>query len=77
MMAAIIAQITRAKRERDKRVAAAALRDCKCHYHLPEFESSFNPKLHNKFIARQEEIRLKREEEELFEVVYCRLSFSI
>ena len=40
----------------------------KCNYHLPHFESSFNPKIHNKFIARQEHIRLKKEEEELFEV---------
>ena len=67
LMAAIIAQITRAKRERDRRVAEAALKDCKCHYHLPQFESTFNPKVHNKFVARQELIRLKREEEELFE----------
>ena len=67
-MAAIIAQITRAKRERDRRLAAAAVREPKCHYHLPHFQEHFNPKIHNKFLARQEVIRLKREEEELFEV---------
>lgn len=66
-MAAIIAQITRAKRERDRRLAVAG-RESKCHYHLPHFEENFNPKIHNKFLARQEVIRLKREEEELFEV---------
>ena len=68
-MAAIIAQITRAKRERDRRLAAASReKESKCHYHLPHFEENFNPKIHNKFLARQEVIRLKREEEELFEV---------
>ena len=67
-MAAIIAQITRAKRERDSRLAARAVVETKCHYHLPHFQEHFNPRIHNKFLARQEVIRLKREEEELFEV---------
>ena len=67
-MAAIIAQITRAKRERDRRLAATATREPKCHHQLPHFQEHFKPEIHNKFLARQEVIRLKREEEELFEV---------
>ena len=48
-MAAIIAQITRAKRERDKK---KTYQTEKCMYHLPPFDPHFEPMVHNKFLAR-------------------------
>ena len=55
-MAAIIAQLTRAKREREKRekIMQVSVDECesKCHYSLPEFEKRFDPKLHNSYCIR-------------------------
>ena len=53
-MAAIIAQLTRAKREREKREKITHVDDCesKCHFTLPEFERRFDPKLHNSYCIR-------------------------
>ena len=48
-MAAVIAQITRAKRERDTKVTYETN---KCMYELPPFDSHFDPKVHNKYLAR-------------------------
>ena len=48
-MAAIIAQITRAKRER---LGKVTYQTNKCMYHLPPFDTHFNPRVHNKYLAR-------------------------
>jgi hypothetical protein len=40
-MAAIIARLTRAKRERQKKMTYSTT---KCMYHLPRFDSHFDPK---------------------------------
>ena len=48
-MAAIIAQLTRAKRERAKKKTYAPT---KCMYHLPPFDPHFDPMVHNKFMVR-------------------------
>ena len=48
-MAAIIAQITRAKREREKKVTNEVT---KCMYELPSYDTHFDPKIHNKYLAR-------------------------
>lgn len=53
-MAAIIAQLTRARRERLTRLALVAEDGGKlrCHYSLPEFQTRFDPKTHNKYCVR-------------------------
>ena len=54
-MAAIIAQMTRAKREqRHRRGAVSGAEDLetKCHFSLPQFETRFDPKIHNKYMKR-------------------------
>ena len=53
-MAAIIAQLTRARRERLRRMALLANDNgnLRCHYKLPEFQSRFDPKTHNKYCIR-------------------------
>ena len=48
-MAAIIAQITRANRER-KRKKTYEIQ--KCMYDLPPFDTHFDPLVHNKYLAR-------------------------
>ena len=48
-MAAIIAQITRANRER-KRKKTYEIQ--KCMYDLPPFDPHFDPLVHNKYLAR-------------------------
>ena len=48
-MAAIIAQLTRANRERGKKVTYATT---KCMYDLPRFDSHFDPLVHNKYLVR-------------------------
>ena len=54
LMAAIIAQLTRARRERLRRLALVADDNgkLKCHYALPEFQTRFDPKTHNKYCIR-------------------------
>ena len=49
IMAAIIAQITRANRER-KRKKTYEIQ--KCMYDLPPFDPHFDPLIHNKYLAR-------------------------
>ena len=49
IMAAIIAQLTRAKRERDKKKTIEAT---KCMYTLEPFDSHFEPTKHNKYMVR-------------------------
>ena len=53
-MAAIIAQLTRARRERLRRMALVANDngELRCHYKLPEFQTRFDPKTHNKYCVR-------------------------
>ena len=51
IMAAIIAQITRANRER-KRKKTYEIQ--KCMYDLPPFDPHFDPLIHNKYLARWE-----------------------
>ena len=53
-MAAIIAQLTRARRERLRRMAMVAndTGELRCHYKLPEFQTRFDPKTHNKYCIR-------------------------
>ena len=48
-MAAIIAQITRANRERKKK---KTYETTKCMYDLPPFDPHFDPMVHNKYLAR-------------------------
>ena len=48
-MAAIIAQLTRAKRERGRKITYETN---KCLYHLPPFDDHFDPRVHNKYLAR-------------------------
>ena len=48
-MAAIIAQLTRAKRERDKKTTFAST---KCMYTLEPFDPHFEPVKHNKYLVR-------------------------
>ena len=48
-MAAIIAQLTRAKRERAKK---KTYETNKCMYHLPPFDPHFDPMIHNKYLVR-------------------------
>ena len=48
-MAAIIAQLTRAKRERARK---KTYETNKCMYHLPPFDPHFDPRIHNKYIVR-------------------------
>ena len=48
-MAAIIAQLTRAKRERDKK---KTFDSNKCMYHLEPFDAHFEPTKHNRYIVR-------------------------
>jgi hypothetical protein len=51
-MAAIIAQITRNKRERERKESMGPRELTKCMHDLPEYETKFNPKVHNKYLAR-------------------------
>ena len=54
-MAAIIAQLTRTRRERLRRLALMAngdTRELRCHVSLPEFQTRFDPKIHNKYCIR-------------------------
>ena len=48
-MAAIIAQLTRAKRERDKK---KTFDSNKCMYTLEPFDDHFEPTKHNRYIVR-------------------------
>ena len=49
IMAAIIAQLTRAKRERAKK---KTYETNKCMYELPPFDPHFDPMVHNKYMVR-------------------------
>ena len=51
-MAAIIAQITRNKRERERKESMGPREVSKCMHDLPSYETKFNPKVHNKYLAR-------------------------
>ena len=48
-MAAIIAQLTRNKRERAAKISYEAN---KCLYYIPPFDQHFDPYVHNKYLAR-------------------------
>jgi hypothetical protein len=48
-MAAIIAQITKANRERKRK---KTYETTKCMYDLPPFDPHFDPMIHNKYMAR-------------------------
>ena len=55
-MAAIIAQLTRAKRERAQKVT---YNTNKCLYQLPPFDAHFDPLIHNRYLARWRKIIVK------------------
>lgn len=63
-MAAIIAQITRAKRERDKKKVYTG---AKCMYQLPPFDPHFDPMVHNKYFVRRAAWRERQEERKQLE----------
>ena len=56
-MAAIIAQLTRAKRERAQKVT---YNTNKCLYQLPPFDAHFDPLIHNRYLARWRKIIVKK-----------------
>ena len=51
-MAAIIAQITRNNRERKRKESMQYKEGIKCVNKLPDYEDLFDPKIHNKYLAR-------------------------
>lgn len=57
-MAAIIAQLTRAKRERAQKVT---YNTNKCLYQLPPFDAHFDPLIHNRYLARREKVRQEQQ----------------
>lgn len=55
-MAAIIAQMTRANRERKKKKRYEI---SKCMYNLPSYSRSFEPDVHNKYLRAKRELQEK------------------
>ena len=73
-MAAIIAQLTLANRERKKR-ALKHIHNTKCNYTLPPFDpNGFDPKVHNRYIMERERYRVmcvqNEEEEKVLQDIY-------
>ena len=61
-MAAIIAQMSLANRERKKRMAekGKAIGADKCIYYLPPFDRCFDPMKHNKYMKMKQHIERKQ-----------------
>ncbi|XP_040568655.1 uncharacterized protein [Lepeophtheirus salmonis] len=70
-MAAIIAQMTRANRERmkNKRIEIS-----KCMYEIPPFPERFDPKVHNKYIKATNDLQGKREAVHFRQLIIDRLN---
>jgi len=51
-MAAIIAQMTRANRERKRR---KRVETSKCMYKIPAFDPTFDAEIHNNFLSRRKQ----------------------
>ena len=61
-MAAIIAQMSLANRERKKRLAekgTKAIGADKCIYYLPPFDRCFDPMKHNKYMKMKQQVERK------------------
>ncbi|XP_023326920.1 uncharacterized protein LOC111700276 [Eurytemora carolleeae] len=65
-MAAIIAQMTRQNRERAKK---KRYESAKCMYELPPFDPHYDPKIHNKYMARRQAYIKQEAERQLLEEI--------